>query len=135
MGYGVCSGIVLCFFASRRRHTRCALVTGVQTCALPISQLHRPIGVVARQRESVRARRVPEPEEQNMKRGPQRRGPAKAQAGQPPNEQRRRDRGEQHMMSHAHGKERSEEHTSELQSLMRNSYAVLCLKKKNKTNQ
>src|SRR3546814_9475286 len=28
---------VVCLFASRRRHTRCALVTGVQTCALPIS--------------------------------------------------------------------------------------------------
>src|SRR3546814_6350346 len=28
---------VCCFFSSRRRHTRCALVTGVQTCALPIS--------------------------------------------------------------------------------------------------
>src|SRR3546814_8075578 len=27
------------FFSSRRRHTRCALVTGVQTCALPISGL------------------------------------------------------------------------------------------------
>src|SRR3546814_2737426 len=27
------------FFSSRRRHTRCALVTGVQTCALPISPL------------------------------------------------------------------------------------------------
>src|SRR3546814_9339561 len=26
-----------CFCSSRRRHTRCALVTGVQTCALPIS--------------------------------------------------------------------------------------------------
>src|SRR3546814_4234136 len=30
--------------------------------------------------------------------------------------------------------QRSEEHTSELQSLMRISYAVFCLKKKNKTN-
>src|SRR3546814_6109808 len=30
--------------------------------------------------------------------------------------------------------DRSEEHTSELQSLMRISYAVFCLKKKNKTN-
>src|SRR3546814_10335598 len=30
--------------------------------------------------------------------------------------------------------ERSEEHTSELQSLMRISYAVFCLKKKNKNN-
>src|SRR3546814_4405746 len=31
-----CSWFVF-FFSSRRRHTRCALVTGVQTCALPIS--------------------------------------------------------------------------------------------------
>src|SRR3546814_9454238 len=30
----------MCFvFSSRRRHTRCALVTGVQTCALPICAL------------------------------------------------------------------------------------------------
>src|SRR3546814_522679 len=28
--------VVYFFFSSRRRHTRCALVTGVQTCALPI---------------------------------------------------------------------------------------------------
>src|SRR3546814_3613779 len=28
--------VVLFVFSSRRRHTRCALVTGVQTCALPI---------------------------------------------------------------------------------------------------
>src|SRR3546814_3253080 len=28
--------LVFLFFASKRRHTRCALVTGVQTCALPI---------------------------------------------------------------------------------------------------
>src|SRR3546814_15453448 len=27
-----------CFFSSRRRHTRCSLVTGVQTCALPICE-------------------------------------------------------------------------------------------------
>src|SRR3546814_4984624 len=31
-----CVLVVLFFFSSRRRHTRCALVTGVQTCALPI---------------------------------------------------------------------------------------------------
>src|SRR3546814_7537040 len=30
-------GLVCFVFSSRRRHTRCALVTGVQTCALPIS--------------------------------------------------------------------------------------------------
>src|SRR3546814_3109198 len=28
--------LIVLFFSSRRRHTRCALVTGVQTCALPI---------------------------------------------------------------------------------------------------
>src|SRR3546814_2804046 len=27
------------FFSSRRRHTSCALVTGVQTCALPIFEI------------------------------------------------------------------------------------------------
>src|SRR3546814_4798443 len=32
------------FFSSRRRHTRCALVTGVQTCALPIFYLTQPLG-------------------------------------------------------------------------------------------
>src|SRR3546814_10322763 len=33
----ICSNIdILFFFSSRRRHTSCALVTGVQTCALPI---------------------------------------------------------------------------------------------------
>src|SRR3546814_10798617 len=31
--------LLLFFFSSRRRHTRCALVTGVQTCALPILML------------------------------------------------------------------------------------------------
>src|SRR3546814_8796403 len=46
--------LVLCiicfcfFFSSRRRHTRCALVTGVQTCALPISRRHGlKIGTIA----------------------------------------------------------------------------------------
>src|SRR3546814_6126164 len=33
----VCVCAFVFFFSSRRRHTRCALVTGVQTCALPIS--------------------------------------------------------------------------------------------------
>src|SRR3546814_1148669 len=33
----VCFFIFVLFFSSRRLHTRCALVTGVQTCALPIS--------------------------------------------------------------------------------------------------
>src|SRR3546814_8167656 len=40
MCYMVCCSFfidVCFFFSSRRRHTICALVTGVQTCALPIS--------------------------------------------------------------------------------------------------
>src|SRR3546814_13938851 len=31
--------LLVFFFSSRRRHTRCALVTGVQTCALPICDI------------------------------------------------------------------------------------------------
>src|SRR3546814_8874910 len=42
------------FFSSRRRHTRCALVTGVQTCALPIFANDREIGLVERQRTFAR---------------------------------------------------------------------------------
>src|SRR3546814_2723479 len=34
-------GLLVVFFSSRRRHTRCALVTGVQTCALPFSSVGR----------------------------------------------------------------------------------------------
>src|SRR3546814_10907937 len=34
----MCFWLCYFFFSSRRRHTRCALVTGVQTCALPISR-------------------------------------------------------------------------------------------------
>src|SRR3546814_8718149 len=37
------------FFSSRRRHTRCALVTGVQTCALPI--LIAPVRLFTDKRE------------------------------------------------------------------------------------
>src|SRR3546814_3210072 len=39
-----------------------------------------------------------------------------------------------HQRDHAPGQQRSEEHTSELQSLMRISYAVFCLKNKTKTH-
>src|SRR3546814_6266413 len=40
-----CYGLVVhFFFSSRRRHTRCALVTGVQTCALPICFLKAEAG-------------------------------------------------------------------------------------------
>src|SRR3546814_2461469 len=103
------------FFSSRRRHTRCALVTGVQTCALPISgsSLQRTLGVGEAARKAVAGidgiekAFVTVGDAQEAGRGAQ-------QAG----EVRR-------------GALRSEEHTSELQSLMRISYAVFCLKKKN----
>src|SRR3546814_13417875 len=46
--------------ASRRRHTRCALVTGGHTCALPITNIAQTIDLsarVRRHRNSVQARR------------------------------------------------------------------------------
>src|SRR3546814_9271594 len=39
-----CCLLFVFFFSSRRRHTRCALVTGVQTCALPIYFIFCTIG-------------------------------------------------------------------------------------------
>src|SRR3546814_4935921 len=86
--------IYVFFFSSRRRHTRCALVTGVQTCALPISAL----------------RRGEWPERQT--------GSSHHVLNDSP------------QFRHLPHFRRSEEHTSELQSLMRISYAVFCLKKK-----
>src|SRR3546814_2161475 len=113
---------VFFFFSSRRRHTRCALVTGVQTCALPISSWFLPrIAGYSRAmdlfttnrdlmgeeayRIGVLDRLVPEEQvlDTAIEVGNQ-------MAALPPL--------------------RSEEHTSELQSLMRISYAVFCLKKK-----
>src|SRR3546814_10407958 len=111
--FGMDFVIFLWFFSSRRRHTRCALVTGVQTCALPI--LSATMSTARRstdwgfprwrgygsEREAVRVRLC------------DRHGceePGDRPAPKSPN--------------------RSEEHTSELQSLMRISYAVFCLKKK-----
>src|SRR3546814_4512556 len=39
--------LIFCFFfSSRRRHTSCALVTGVQTCALPISAILPAVAAV-----------------------------------------------------------------------------------------
>src|SRR3546814_4858283 len=42
---GVSCTLIMCvffFFSGRRRHTRCALVNGVQTCALPIFNRNTP---------------------------------------------------------------------------------------------
>src|SRR3546814_4828336 len=43
------------FFSSRRRHTRCALVTGVQTCALPITEMKRTRILVVDDSVTIRA--------------------------------------------------------------------------------
>src|SRR3546814_7078581 len=119
-----CLCFIVFFFSSRRRHTRCALVTGVQTCALPIyRRLQRAIAALlqgAAMSDWGNQMRVifamP---------GNEAFAQALAEAGGfelGVLETRRFPDGESYV--------RSEEHTSELQSLMRISYAVFCLKKK-----
>src|SRR3546814_1936985 len=95
----------------------CALVTGVQTCALPIWAFDPALEY---HRALVRRRAGADPQHAASRRSG------------------RSDRGSVHdsaqtverRSARAH-RLRSEEHTSELQSLMRISYAVFCLKKKN----
>src|SRR3546814_5460904 len=133
----------LLFFSSRRRHTRCALVTGVQTCALPISQGLPVALTIATSRADTAHATVSALHGANARIyssgdviGVEVGGALK------------------NVMAIACGisdglglgtnaraalitrglaemQRRSEEHTSELQSLMRISYAVFCLKKKN----
>src|SRR3546814_6270605 len=138
------SGRTLCFFfgffffSSRRRHTRRALVPGVQTCALPFcAGVRRPLGrsarrIIAPRRfrrifRGTRRRRILAPAEKAGARCPARRSCCVAARGW---------RGKARTIDshHGGGYGRSEEHTSELQSLMRISYAVFCLKKKKQTN-
>src|SRR3546814_5907897 len=131
------------FFSSRRRHTRCALVTGVQTCALPISPQPHPChkvshtavtpapesGVVhvevftlfRRNDAFFWRRRLPRCVAEIYGRTHVCRSLKTSD--------RRQARRRALQLS------RSEEHTSELQSLMRISYAVFCLKKKQYTEQ
>src|SRR3546814_7317006 len=117
----IIDNLLLFFFSSRRRHTRCALVTGVQTCALPISRRWRGLPRAPEDPRSAfvdssgpHARSSARPARRSFPAAPASRA-ARGTPASPP---------------------RSEEHTSELQSLMRISYAVFCLKKKkNKTHQ
>src|SRR3546814_2557914 len=120
------------FFSSRRRHTRCALVTGVQTCALPISRDRsgrHPVTITT-------PTPTPTPTPTSASRLWQATKLAVAPVGQPV-----RVASDIAKVSWAavlnvpqafahRAYIRSEEHTSELQSLMRISYAVFCLKKK-----
>src|SRR3546814_1790665 len=96
-------GCFVVFFSSRRRHTNCALVTGVQTCALPISPIAMPTVALAIAGASF----TPSPTIATLSSSASFLIAATLSSGM----------------------RRSEEHTSELQSLMRISYAVFCLKK------
>src|SRR3546814_6821786 len=130
------------FFSSRRRHTRCALVTGVQTCALPIYTDLFP----ARQRQQVAAEpgkdQYLEPESQVAGFPARQRlhlinvmQDRRIDLAPEQDDERINDRikcGEPPTPLQHYPKKRSEEHTPELQSLMRISYAVFCLNK-NKT--
>src|SRR3546814_5923507 len=110
------------FFSSLRRQTICALVTEVQTCALPIS------APPAQPRPALRAQ-VPAtaPPARSSRSGT---APAPRRPIAQPSDQLQRWHRRSTPPSHPC---RSEEHTSELQSLMRISYAVFCLKKKSYT--
>src|SRR3546814_7281582 len=119
--------LLVFFFSSRRRHTRCALVTGVQTCALPILRLNnRTPSCPSSLAMALLSAVVESPSSRAAARNDPRRAMARTASNStrpcfdivPP-----------FATSHA-GLVRSEEHTSELQSLMRISYAVFCLKKK-----
>src|SRR3546814_6335189 len=127
------------FFSSRRRHTRCALVTGVQTCALPISiggmllsfPLAAPLLMLI---SALIALATGQTDIMQLVVAMGFGAPALLMlllsvwtinalnlysAGL--------------SMAATFPAIRSEEHTSELQSLMRISYAVFCLKKKRST--
>src|SRR3546814_6471156 len=143
------------FFSSRRRHTRCALVTGVQTCALPISlfEEYGPRGIkkrlaphlhtipgwrVAHVRYSQQHLTASSGDHHRREGQWQRSLPGAIMASMTKDRlgratmlgrQCRRGLGP----SRVHPW-RSEEHTSELQSLVRISYAVFCLKKKNRSH-
>src|SRR3546814_2050767 len=124
--------IVLFFFSSRRRHTRCALVTGVQTCALPIGAVMT--GIPARptlvDAENYSKPFVPygTPCSEMFDPQTQRLELLKCEV-----EQLRTKLAalidEKNGGKSTGGNKRSEEHTSALQSPMRISYAVFCLKK------
>src|SRR3546814_1548206 len=130
------------FFSSRRRHTRCALVTGVQTCALPISAVvYREDILLDRRRISPLTLQTSEHHRAAWLLGLLPYCPLSLErlVDECPNCPGKKlgwrrswgiancERcGELVPPSSA----RSEEHTSELQSLMRNWYAVFCLKTK-----
>src|SRR3546814_9529131 len=121
--------VLFFFFSSRRRHTRCALVTGVQTCALPIS-LDAHFGPQLDQiMDEVEGEAVVIVDDEDH-------GallPVTRHARKPNRFARGGEEGAGLGLAFALFVCRSEEPTSELQSLMRTSYAVFCLKKQTST--
>src|SRR3546814_5813476 len=124
------------FFSSRRRHTRCALVTGVQTCALPICQAEkarpclpqrgRQIIMLARMMDDMARPEPAHPVCAAMEGVIGEIVEEEAEDPRPPPCLERDPDVEQAILIHPHrhadhrrADERSEEHTSELQSLMR----------------
>src|SRR3546814_9820051 len=134
--------MLLFFFSSRRRHTRCALVTGVQTCALPIYRIAGYAtynGVVDIVGHLLGKKMRWLPSEVTMLQGNYGWLVRRADLKERPQVVAGMLRGafEASVFGNANPVgglmlhlKRSEEHTSELQSLMRISYAVFCLKKK-----
>src|SRR3546814_4758984 len=125
------------FFSSRRRHTICALVTGVQTCALPISleALGLDLDRAAATAEATLADLgICFLFAQNHHPALRRLGPIRRAIGErtifnlmgplanPA--------GVRRQLVGIDRPDRSEEHTSELQSLMRIEYSAFCLEKK-----
>src|SRR3546814_7342863 len=122
---------VFFFFSSRRRHTRCALVTGVQTCALPISRTSSSRSTTNRTGTSSARSTRPRASATSASKRRCRAGPAGRPAPLRLRDAKSDRKGPCYVSRTSRSAtERSEEHTSELQSQMRNSYAVFCLKKK-----
>src|SRR3546814_8038819 len=128
------------FFSSIRRHTMCALVTGVQTCALPISRLpphEQPADQRADGKGDQGGEQCGDGHARNIGRTARAwlvifRARAK-RAGPRDTPPRPAHRRSSRLASAANNAarsppavRRSEEHTSELQSLMRISYADFC---------
>src|SRR3546814_2644882 len=135
---------LLFFFSSRRRHTRCALVTGVLTCALPILGATRcqltwvsglPCSSSSGGPSPPTAALISAPAVLKRRRvnpGSSSATVASASMAKAPHSWLSIVDNDSRFLESWASKcleRRSEEHTSELQSLMRISYAVFCLKK------
>src|SRR3546814_10032499 len=126
-----CVYCICFFFSSIRRHTRCALVTGVQTCALPIWFCFAPRYHPAMRHAGPSRRDLGIPTAFNILGPLSNPGRVKRYLiGVADERMAEKMAGVLPANGAVRALIRSEEHTSELQSLMRISYAVFRLKKK-----